>query len=152
MANYRRMFLDGYSYFMTVVTHRRKPILIEHIDLMRKSFRESKRYYNYRIDAITVMPDHFHMIITPYNADEYPKIIKSIKYNFTKEYQRGHEVSQSFSRYRRKMQPVWQKRYYEHVIRDEKDWEGKINYIKHNPVKHGLVEIWSEWEYSSFKS
>ncbi|MDY0195173.1 MAG: transposase [Sulfurovaceae bacterium] len=150
MANYRRIFLDGYSYFITVVTHGRKPILIEHIDLLRESFRESKRYYSYSIGAISVMPDHFHMIITPHNAKDYPKIIKSIKYNFTKRYQSEDDVLQSFSRYKRKMQPIWQKRYYEHTIRDQNDWDKKIDYIKNNPIKHGLAEVWSDWKYSSF--
>ena len=75
MANYKRIFMDGYSYFITVITHERNPILIENIDLLRESFSVSKIKYRYRIDAIVIMPDHFHMIITPQNAEEYPHII-----------------------------------------------------------------------------
>jgi len=150
MANYKRIFLDGYSYFITVVTHGRNPILIENISLLRESFRESKKYYSYYIDAIIILPDHFHMIITPVNSSDYPHIIKAIKYNFTKSYQHD-TLEQSASREKRKMRAVWQKRYYEHTIRDEKDWDEKVNYIKHNAVKHGLVDIWKDWEYSSFK-
>ena len=75
MANYKRVFLNGYSYFITVVTHRRNMILIENIDILRESFCESKRFYLYEIDAIVILPDHLHMIITPQNAKDYPKII-----------------------------------------------------------------------------
>ncbi|MDD3591472.1 MAG: transposase, partial [Sulfurovum sp.] len=76
MANYKRMFLDGYSYFITVVTYERRPILIDNIDLLRESFRQTKKYYHFDINEIIIMPDHFHMIITPSNATDYPKIIK----------------------------------------------------------------------------
>ncbi len=79
-------------------------------------------------------------------------IIRAIKYNFTTKYQSSEEVPQSFSRYLRRMLPVWQKRYYEHTIRDEKDFAEKIEYMRNNPVKHGLCEVWSGWEYSSFRS
>ncbi len=150
MANYKRMFLDGYSFFITVVTHNREPILIENINILRNSFRESKRYYKYDIEAICVLPDHFHMIITPFDVKDYPNIIKSIKYNFTTKYKINNDVSQSFSRHKKKMQPVWQKRYYEHTIRSQKDLYEKMEYIKNNPIKHGLVNVWNEWEYSSF--
>lgn len=150
MANYKRMFLDGYSYFITVVTYERRPILIDNIDVLRESFRQTKKYYHFDINEIIIMPDHFHMIITPSNATDYPKIIKSIKYGFTKLYQCDAGISQSLSREKDGMQPVWQKRYYEHTIRDQKDFDDKVNYMKNNPVKHLLVDIWSDWQYSSF--
>lgn len=150
MANYTRMYLDGYSYFITVVTHQREPILVEEIDLLRQSFQETKRYYRFSIDAITVLPDHFHMIITPEDVKEYPRIIQSIKYNFTTRYQCIDEIFQSMSRDKDKMQPVWQKRYYEHTIRNDKDLEEKMLYIRNNPVKHELVHSWNDWKYSSF--
>jgi len=82
MANYKRLFLAGHSYYLTVVTYRRKPLLVEHIELLRESFRESKRYYCYEINAIVVLPDHIHMIITPEISTDYPKIVRAIKYNF----------------------------------------------------------------------
>ena len=78
----KRLFLDGHSYYLTIVTHRRKPILIDNIEALRESFRESKRYYRYTIDAIVILPDHLHMIIIPKQVKEYPKIIRAIKYNF----------------------------------------------------------------------
>ncbi len=150
MADYRRLFLDGYSYFITVVTHQRTPILIEHIELLRESFRECKKHYRFRLEAIVILPDHFHMIITPDDTRQYPEIVKAIKYNLTKRYQGKNGLSQSYSRYKNNMRSVWQKRYYEHTIRDEKDRVEKIEYMRSNPVKHGLVDRWDEWEYSSF--
>ena len=154
MANYKRLFLEGHSYYLTIVTHRRTPLLVEHIELLRESFRESKRYYRYEINAIVVLPDHIHMIITPKIATEYPKIVRAIKYNFSTKlvgcdcYCTDEE--QSFSRYRRGLKAVWQKRYYEHTIRDEKDYLRCLEYMQNNPVKHGLVEDMKDWEYSSF--
>jgi len=148
------MYLDGYSYFITMVTQGRKPLLVEHIALLRDSFRRSKERYDYEIDAIIVLPDHLHMIITPDNPAEYSKIITHIKRSFvygldnsTKE-KAKHTLSSSS--YRRQLSGIWQKRFYEHTIRDEKDWLEKMHYIQHNAIKHAYVERWEQWNYSSF--
>jgi len=137
-----------------MVTHRREPILINNIKLLRKSFALSKHRYKYNIDAIIVLPDHLHMIITPKQANEYSKIVSHIKrsfvYGLDDKYKQNLKMSLSNSSYKRKLSAVWQKRFYEHTIRDEKDWLEKISYIKSNAVKHKLVDIWSDWSYSSF--
>ena len=152
MAKYKRIFADGYSYFITITTHRRNPILIENIELLRESFRESKKKFNYNIDAIVIMPDHLHMVITPANCMEYPKIIGYIKAYFSRHCDEKYyiEHTQSYSRYVNRHKAVWQKRYYEHTIRGEKDMLEKITYMQKNPVKHGLVDNIRDWEYSSF--
>jgi len=150
MAEYKRIFLAGYSYYLTIVTHGRNPILVDNIELLRESFRESKRYFKYSIDAIVVLPDHIHMIITPQVSDEYPRIVKSIKYHFSKHCKLEGELEQSASRYRRKYKPIWQKRFYEHTIRDEKDYLRCLEYIRNNPLKHEYVEDEIKWKYSSF--
>ena len=75
MPNYRRIFQNGQSYFLTMTTYGRNPILIENIKLLRESFWISKQNYDYSIDAIVVLPDHIHMILTLDNAKNYPKII-----------------------------------------------------------------------------
>ena len=154
MANYRRLFLEGYSYYITMVTHRREPILIEHLALLRKSFALSKQRYDYEIDAIAVLPDHLHMIITPRHAEEYPKIISHLKrsfvYGLDQSYKTKAKSMLSTSAYHRQLSGIWQKRFYEHTIRDEKDRLEKMAYIQYNAVKHGLVEDWRGWEYSSF--
>ena len=152
MANYRRIFLDNYSYFLTIVTYQRNPILIDHIELLRESFRYAKSKFDFAIDAIVVLPDHLHMICTLDEATHYPKIISSIKRYFS---QRCPEEAyahlfQSASRKAKGYLPVWQKRYYEHTIRDERDFRARLEYIHYNPIKHGYVQRVSRWEYSSF--
>ena len=125
MPNYKRVFLDGFSYFLTVVTHQRNPILIDNIELLRESFRVSRSKYNYQIDAIAIMPDHFHMIVTPEISTEYPDIIKTIKQHFSEYCDEKYfqHLYQSNSRNAKGYKPVWQKRFYEHTIRDEKDYK-----------------------------
>ncbi|MCB4755379.1 MAG: transposase [Sulfurovum sp.] len=147
MAKYKRLFLVGHSYYITMVTHKRNPLLVDNIGLLRESFRESKRYFAYSIDAIVIMPDHIHMIITPEYVMDYPKIIKAIKYNFSRHF--NVEEEQSYSRYKRKLKPIWQKRYYEHTIRDEKDYLRCLEYMENNPLKHGYVDNGEVWEYMS---
>ena len=152
MANYKRIFLDGYSYFITIVTHQRNPILIENIELLRESFAKSKRNYDYRIEAIIILPDHIHMIIKPKIAKEYPHIIRTIKQYFSKHCDERYykHIEQSNSRWREGYKPIWQKKYYEHTIRNEQDYQEKVEYIYHNPIKHNLVDNPSQWKYSSF--
>ena len=137
---------------MTMVTHHRQPILIKNIDLLRKSFAYSKQKFDYRIEEIVVLPDHLHMIITPVNVEEYPKIIGTIKSYFSRhvDIEDAIWLQQSASRQKQRYKPVWQRRYYEHVIRNEKDYMEKIVYMQNNPVKHGLAEDILLWEYSSF--
>ncbi len=153
MANYKRIFEDGYSYYLTIVTHQRNPILIENITLLRESFRVSKMQYNYRINDIVVLPDHLHIIITPDNACDYPHIVRTIKQYFSKHCDTKYyaHLAQSKSRDKEGYRPIWQKKYYEHTIRDEKDLQEKVTYMYNNPVKHGYVEKEEDWEYSSFK-
>jgi len=152
MPNYRRRFQHGYTYFLTIITHTRNPILIENIELLRESFRQSKKKYKYDIDAIVILPDHIHMLITPQITTDYPKIISSIKAYFSKHCDGKYyaHLEQSRSRNKKRYKPIWQKKYYEHTIRDEYDMYFHLNYIEQNPVKHGLVGEAFCWEYSSF--
>jgi len=159
--NYKRIYLDNYSYFITMVTHQRQPILIDNIELLRDAFKRSKQRYHYHIDAIIILPDHLHMILTPKVAKEYSKIISHIKRSFvyglvgqgaltpTHEME-NRKITLSPSKYKRQHSGIWQERFYEHTIRDEKDWLEKMNYIQHNAVKHKIVDNWNKWEYSSF--
>ena len=149
MSNYKRIFLDGYSYYLTMVTHERNPILIDNIGLLRKSFADSKKRYAYTINAIVILPEHIHMIITPKNATDYPKIVRAIKYYFSvhcNEKYYAHLV-QSYSRNKRGSKPIWQKRFYEHTIRNEKEYDACIEYIINNPVKHGYIKHINDWKY-----
>ena len=99
MPNYQRIYAEGHSYFITIVTHKRQHLLIQNIDLLRQVFTDSKQLYTYTIHAIVILPDHIHMIIEPQNATEYPKIISCIKRKFSyvlNQIQKSHlTVSQS---------------------------------------------------------
>jgi putative transposase len=153
MSNYKRVFEDGYCYFLTIVTHQRNAILIDNIDLLREAFKHSKNKYPYHIDAIVILPDHIHMIINPEHAIEYPKIVSTMKQYFSKHcdplyYQ---HLSQSSSRTKAGYKPIWQKKYYEHTIRNKEDYTVRLNYIHYNPVKHGYVGKVNDWKYSSFQ-
>jgi len=151
MANYKRIFLNGYSYYITIVTYERNPILIENIELLRESFKYAKTLFSFRIEEIVILPDHLHMIIEVKTAKDYPKIISSIKRHFSKNCHPDYykHILQSHHREKVGYLPVWQKRFYEHTIRDEKDWLTKVQYIHNNPIKHGLAETIYDWQYSS---
>jgi len=148
---YRRIFLDGYSYYITMVTHQRNPILVENIELLRESFKYAKSLFSFHIDDIVILPDHIHMIINVKNAKEYPKIISSIKRYFSKRCDPKfyEDIFQTHSRAKQGYNLVWQKRFYEHTIRDEKDYHEKLQYIQGNPVKHGLTDSIYNWQYCS---
>jgi len=155
MSNYKRIYLQNHSYYLTVVTQHRRPILIDNIELLRDSFRRSKERYDYTIDAIVILPDHIHMIITPQNPKDYSKIIALIKRSFTYgldiKTKEEAKFNLSASSYRRNLSGIWQKRFYEHTIRDEKDYAEILDYIRTNPIKHGFVENIKDWQYSSFR-
>ncbi|CAA6820848.1 MAG: Unknown protein [uncultured Sulfurovum sp.] len=154
MSNYKRIYLENHSYYLTVVTQNRNPILIDNIELLRDSFRRSKKRYDYVINAIVILPDHMHMIVTPQNPKDYSKIIALIKRSFTYgldvRIKEESKFNLTASSYRRTLSGVWQKRFYEHTIRDEQDYEKIVNYIYTNPIKHGLVDNIEDWKYSSF--
>ena len=155
MPNYRRVYAEGHSYFITIVTHHRQKLLIKNIDTLRNVFAQSKEFYRYTILAIVVLPDHIHMIIEPESAIEYPKIISYIKRKFTyllhqnPAFSNGEAVSHS--RMKNRESTIWQRRYYEHTIRNQKDFQMHLDYIHYNPVKHAYVKSAGEWEYGSFQ-
>ena len=138
--NYRRAHIENSKIFITIVTSRRRPILIENIDLLRNSFKQAKEKLKFEIDAIVILPDHLHMIIQPEDNKTYPEIIKRIKVN-----------EESESRKNKNEKDIWQRRYWEHTITDERDLCSCIDYIHYNPVKHGLVKQAKEWKYSTFE-
>jgi len=105
------------------------------------------------MDAIVLLPDHVHMIMRlPPDEDDFPARLSKIKRNFTEGYlaSGGSENKPTPARRRQRYRGVWQKRYYEHAIRDYDDFKRHLDYLHANPVKHGLVHRPSEWTWSSF--
>jgi len=155
MSNYRRNFVEGGIYFFTVVTHRRQRILRgEAIDILRESFRECMSEMPFAIEAAVVLPDHLHCIWRlPEKDSDYSTRWKNIKNSFTKKYTRrvGEALAKPTNSMQKKDEKgIWQRRFWEHTIRDENDYRMHIEYIHYNPVKHGLVPAPKDWPHSSF--
>ena len=143
--NYIRLFIPNSYVFITICTQKRQKILIENIKCLRQSFKYALCKFNFEITAAVINPEHFHLILKTENIKDYPKITGIIKKHFTQT--SGIEYSIKNNR----EADIWQRRYYEHTIRNEEDLYRHIDYIHYNPVKHNLVSAPKDWEYSSFK-
>lgn len=150
MTAYRRKFVPGATYFFTVtLADRRRTVLTDNIDPLRAAFRETRLRHPFAIEAVVVLPDHLHAIWTlPEGEGDFAVRWSLIKASFSRSLPPGEPVSQS--RRRRRERGIWQRRYWEHTIRDEDDLIRHIDYIHFNPVKHGYAEHVADWPYSSF--
>ena len=149
--NYRRLFIPNALVFITIVTSKRRKILIQNIKILREAFRKTINSFHYEIIAITVMPEHIHLIIKPCNIKDYPKIIQQMKRHFSQNIDK-HTIKNyalTKSNQIRKEADIWQHRYYEHTIRDENDLYKHIDYIHYNSMKHYKISP-KDWKYSSF--
>ena len=149
MVNYRRNYQKGGCYFFTLTLHdRTSALLVKQIDSLRKAFSAVNKKYPFRIDAISIMPDHLHILMQlPKDCSNYPIRIQQIKAAFTRSIRR-QGVSAGIAQ--KGQYKIWQSRYWEHTIRDESDWQNHVDYIHFNPVRHGLVACVADWPYSSF--
>jgi putative transposase len=155
MPNFRRAFVPGAMYFFTLVTGDRIPILTGDFGrrCLRSAIVEARSRWAFQIRAIVLLPDHLHTIWElPQGDAKYPRRWAWIKREFTSAWLRsgGSEAAVSAAKRRNRRRGVWQRRYWEHVIRDERDLEAHCDYIHYNPVKHGLVQCPRDWPYSSF--
>ena len=147
--NYRRAFIQNSYLHLIVVSYKRKSIFADNIELLRHAFKNAKQFFDFEIIAICVLPDHIHVILNPKNIEEYPKIITSIKYYFSKNYNVGVETP-TYGYVNKGEKGIFQRRFFEHTITSEEELNNQINYIHYNPVKHGLVNNVKNWQYSSF--
>ena len=147
MSDYRRVFIPGGTYFFTVVTWHRRPLLASdrRVRHLREAFAHVRTTRPFRIEAIVILPDHLHCLWTlPPNDADYPGRWREIKKRFSRRVDLAtNDRNERF---------VWQRRYYEHTIRDQQDWRRHLDSIHYNPVKHGFVKKASEWPYSSFRT
>ena len=150
MTGYRRNFIAGGGFFFTVnLAERRLQLLTQHIDELRNAFRETRRRHPFTIDAMVVLPDHLHAVWTlPEGDADFATRWRLIKSAFSSSLPDGERISDS--RAARGERGIWQRRYWEHTIRDQSDFARHVDYIHINPVKHGLVPQVREWPYSSF--
>ena len=148
MVNYRRVHLNGGTYFITVtLKNRRSKLLTENIQLLRKALKISIQKYQFKIEAICILPDHMHLIIKlNEKEDSTGPCIQRLKSEFVKLLKRSSSVSFNH----RSEADVWQRRFWEHILRDDNDYRRHVDYIHFNPLKHGLVKSVEDWPFSSF--
>ena len=151
MSNYKRLFLSRYKYiFITIVTYNRNPILIENIEILKASIKNAHSKFDFDIIAISVMPEHIHMIIKLAEINDYPKIVYTLKYYFSKNVKiQKQELSES--KIKKGEKGIWQRRYWEHTIRDKEDLYKHLDYIHFNPIKHNLAVSLKDYKYSTFE-
>jgi putative transposase len=150
MTSYRRNFVPGGSYFFTVnLADRRSRLLTENIELLRGAFRDVHMGHPFTIEATVVLPDHLHAVWTlPEGNADFAVRWRMIKATFSRGLPRGERISSS--RAGKGERGIWRRRYWEHTLRDEVDFERHVDYIHFNPVKHGHVNRVSDWPYSTF--
>jgi putative transposase len=155
MSQYRRSYVLGGVFFLTLVTYRRTPLFsdVENIFLLRKAMAKMRTEKPFDITAAVVLPDHLHFIWSlPANDSNYSQRVSRFKVLFTRSLRGKGALSVDVSSSRRKHREsdIWQRRFWEHTICDEHDLQKHLDYIHYNPVKHGLVSCPHLWEYSSF--
>jgi len=150
MPRYVRAFVPGGTFFFTVaLLERRRRLLTERIDTLRQCFTDVRRAKPFRADAIVVLPDHLHCIWTlPTGDADFSSRWHAIKAGFAGAIEPGERLSER--RLRKGERGIWQRRFWEHTIRDERDLERHVDYIHFNPVKHGHVGRVTDWPYSNF--
>jgi putative transposase len=139
MSKLLRYYAPGQNYFVTTVTYERAPILVRYAEALLQSIDEIQGAEGFRMPAWVIMPEHFHAVIDPGQAD-LSRIMKRIKLKFAYLYRNANNL---------RAETVWQRRFWDHILRDERDWRNKLDYIHYNPVNHGVAATPRSWPYSS---
>jgi len=150
MTEYRRFRVAGGTYFFTVnLAGRRSDLLVQEIETLREVVQVVKAANPFFIDAWVVLPEHMHCVWTLPDGDaDFSKRWQAIKMYFSKRL--PSREFRSCSRAAKHERGIWQRRFWEHSIRDEQDYRKHLDYVHFNPVKHGLVTDVARWPYSSF--
>jgi putative transposase len=155
MSHYRRAITQGATYFFTVVTYRRQPILcdVPVRTALRAAISEVRLKRPFSIEAWVLLPDHLHCIWTlpPQDADfaaRWALIKRTVSVACGVSYRRESWLTASKKKHREST--LWQRRFWEHEIRTDADYARHVDYIHFNPVKHGLCRAPHEWAHSTF--
>jgi putative transposase len=150
MPNYRRVFIPGGTWFFTVnLLERDRTLLVDQIRELRHAVFRVKRRYPFRMEAMVVLPDHLHAIWTlPPGDSSFPLRWRLIRGAFSRTIAKDERRSEV--RIRRGERGIWQRRYWEHSIRDQNDFNRHVAYCYFNPVKHGYVSSPAAWAHSTF--
>lgn len=151
MVRYRRNFVPGGTYFFTVtLADRASSALVDNVGALRKAFRIARQERPFTIEAIVILPDHLHSIWTlPSGDSNFSGRWQRIKAYFT---HRLVAAGVPVQHHRNGEYALWQRRFWEHTIRNEIDFERHVDYAHFNPVKHKLVSRVRDWPYSSFQA
>ncbi len=151
MTEYRRAYFPDASWFFTVnlAQRRNNCRLLDNIDLLREAFEYTKQRHPLRMDAVVILPEHLHCIWTlPPEDSNISLRWNLLKGYFSRNIAKGERISAS--RRSRRERGIWQRRFWEHLLRDEVDFNRHVDYIHWNPVKHGWVKRAADWPHSSF--
>lgn len=150
MTNYRRLRQPGGAFFFTLnLADRRQRLLTDHIDTLRGAFREVRQAHPFIVHAVAILPEHLHCLWElPSGDSDYSTRWRQIKAAFSRSLPKGEPVS--VSRAQKGERGVWQRRFWEHRIRDDGDFAACFDYTHYNPVKHGWVKRVRDWPWSSF--
>lgn len=150
MVKYRRAKVAGGCYFLTLALQdRRSDLLFKNAALLRRCLQETQARLPFRVPALVVLPDHLHMLmVLPPDDADFSARIRMLKASFVGalRQQVGSEVQTNV----KGEANIWQRRFWEHLIRDEQDYRHHVDYIHINPLKHGLVARVQDWPFSSF--
>lgn len=147
---YRRADVKGGTYFFTVnLLERHRTLLVDHVDALREVIREVKVRHPFQIDAMVILPDHLHALWTMPEGDaDFSMRWMLIKAGFSRQIPK--EERRNASRQNKGERGIWQRRYWEHLIRDDRDFARHADYIHYNPVKHGHARTVADWRHSTF--
>ena len=149
MSCYIRPRVPGACVFFTVnLVDRGADTLVRHVEVLRQAVAVTRAKRPFRIDAWVVLPDHMHAVWTLPEGDmDFSTRWSVIKARFSRAMP---HTPRRRSHGERREHGLWQRRFWEHHIRDDEDWGNHVNYCWYNPVKHGLVERQEDWPYSSY--
>ncbi len=136
MSKLRRLIDDRTTYFISIVTYRRNDILIKNRDLFWRSMNNIIKKHDIDLIAWIVLPDHIHLV-ADFKEYAMSNIMQRMKMSFASGFRKRAKMTSG---------RVWQHRFWDHIIRDEKDLNCHLDYIHYNPVKHGFVNSPFDWK------
>ena len=151
MPQYRRFYIPGATWFLTVTLAQRRgnDLLVRHVNLLRQAFADTQHHYPFTMEAVVILPEHLHCIWTlPDGEADYSLRWRMLKAQFSRSIATGEFVNAS--RKMRRERGIWQRRFWVRQILNQEDMNRHIDYIHFNPVKHGWVKRVRDWPYSSF--
>lgn len=143
-AKIRRWYVPNAVYFITAVTQDRQPLFTcgASVELLRATMRRAKEYHPFTMRAYTFLPDHVRLLIYVPETTDISRLLQSIQRNFTRNYKKAYDIYEPTQ--------LWQRGFWDHVIRNEGDFANHLDYIHYNPVKHGYVSKPEAYAHSSF--